>query len=243
MGVFPPLTIYFTNDMHGEAKPLDRFKLEQPPPNYLLLDGGDAIKGSNTVFHLNEPILTQMRLCGYHAMAMGNRELHYWRWILQRRNRQRLFTLLASNLVDLHYTPYHWSYSTIIYSGKWRIGILGATVIQYPTGSPWEQLTGLRFLEPKQCLPHLAKLLKQKCHLVILLSHLGLDKDIELAPHLSHNIDLIVGGHSHDALHSPQIVQGVPIVQAGSHGKYLGRLQLIKHDKGIKLIDYKLIAT
>ena len=41
-----------------------------------------------------------------------------------------------------------------------------------------------------------------------------------------HDIDVIVGGHSHTPIYKPKVVDGIIIVQAGSYGKFLGKLDL-----------------
>lgn len=222
----PELTLYHTNDMHGARTALEWLRgLERPSPS-LLLDAGDAIRGSNTAFRLCEPNLEAMSRAGYHAMTMGNREFHYFRWVQRLRLKQRCFPLLAANLVDLRGASAGlWQRSVELVLGELKVGIMGATVVQYPMGSGWERLTGFRFLPPGECLPGLAAELRARCDLVIFLSHLGLDEDRRLAP-LLKDVDLIVGGHTHTLLERPERVAGCLIVQAGSHGRFVGELKL-----------------
>jgi 2',3'-cyclic-nucleotide 2'-phosphodiesterase (5'-nucleotidase family) len=65
----------------------------------------------------------------------------------------------------------------------------------------------------------------EKCNLIVLLSHNGVDKDSVYATKF-HDLDVIVGGHSHTPIYKPKVVDGVIIVQAGSYGKFLGKLDL-----------------
>jgi 5'-nucleotidase len=64
---------------------------------------------------------------------------------------------------------------------------------------------------------------------VVLLSHLGLALDRRVAAEVS-GVDVILGGHSHTLVAPPLVVEGpdrpVTIVQAGAHGRWLGRLDL-----------------
>jgi 5'-nucleotidase len=77
----------------------------------------------------------------------------------------------------------------------------------------------------------IAKQLKeQHCDLVICLSHIGYEEDVQLAEH-SRNIDLIIGGHSHTFLEKLDVRKNldgkdVPITQAGGNGKYIGRVDI-----------------
>jgi 2',3'-cyclic-nucleotide 2'-phosphodiesterase (5'-nucleotidase family) len=61
--------------------------------------------------------------------------------------------------------------------------------------------------------------------LIVLLSHLGIDRDKTLASEVS-GIDVIIGGDSHTAIEGYQKSGNTCIVQAGEKGKYLGRLDL-----------------
>lgn len=205
---------------------LDQLVQVPRKPGSLLLDGGDALKGSNTVFHRSEVVLERMSGLGYNAMAMGNRELHYLRQVMRWRRDQRTFPLLAANLVDLRHGDLGlWQRSHELEVSGLRVGLLGATVVQYPPRSLWERLFGLRFLAPELCLPPLVEELRSRCDLVFFMSHLGFEVDRELAARLP-GVDLILGAHSHHVLTEPFWVQKVPIVQTGSHSRFLAELKL-----------------
>ncbi|MGE0488520.1 MAG: metallophosphoesterase [Vulcanimicrobiota bacterium] len=232
------LTIVHTNDLHGCSQPLERLAGEARS-QAVLLDSGDAIAGSNTAFYLHEPNLARMSQLGYRAMAMGNREFHYLRRVLAMRRRERNFPLLAANLVDLRGQSQGLfeSHLSLELAGL-KLAIFGATVVQYPVGSGWERLTGFRFLDPELCLPPLVRRLRGDHDLVIFLSHLGLDVDRRLAPRLE--VDLVLGGHTHDLLEQPEKVGRSWIFQGGSHGRYFGRIHLDIEDD-LK-VAYELVA-
>ena len=67
-------------------------------------------------------------------------------------------------------------------------------------------------------------------------------EDVELARKVK-GISLIIGGHSHTRLDKPLIVNGIPIVQTGEFGKFVGRLSLLYSDGKISIEDYKLIPV
>lgn len=81
--------------------------------------------------------------------------------------------------------------------------------------------------------------------LIIALTHIGQSSDVELAKK-SSEIDLIVGGHSHDRIEEVLYVKNkkgknVPIVQAGAHGLVVGSLMLdLKDDGSFEVVNYKL---
>jgi len=219
------LIVYHSNDMHGRHEVLDLLESQDRQAASILLDGGDAISGSNTLFHLDEPILERMSRVGYAAMAMGNREFHYFRGIHQRRKAQRSFPVLAANLQDLRTSSAFWDRTLELQVEGIRVGILGATPVQYPPLAVWERLSGFRFLDPFQVLPALAEELASRNDVVILLSHLGARMDRELARRMPW-VRLIVGGHSHTLFTQPERCGEAWIVQTGSHARFLGEVCL-----------------
>ncbi len=82
------------------------------------------------------------------------------------------------------------------------------------------------------------ELKEEKCDIIICLSHSGLEKekngewvgeDVELARKVK-GISLIVGGHSHSKLDQPLVINGIPIVQTGEFGRFVGRLSFLYTD-------------
>ena len=222
------LHILYTNDMHNRAAPLARIGAHRRPDS-LLLDGGDAVAGSNTAFRWQEPILQDMRRLGYSAMAMGIREFHYWRWIHRWREQEREFPVLACNLQDLRQPQWPWRPWLEV---RPKVFVVGATPVQYPRGSAWESLTGFRFLDPLECLPPLLEELRPRAEALILLSHLGLKTDLALAER-GLPLDLVLGAHSHDFTPEPIWRGSTPIVQGGCNGRYLAEVELEPGSQGL----------
>jgi 2',3'-cyclic-nucleotide 2'-phosphodiesterase (5'-nucleotidase family) len=89
---------------------------------------------------------------------------------------------------------------------------------------------------------------KRKNDVIIGLTHLGYLKDMKLGLE-SKEIDLIIGGHSHTSLFKPIFVKDmrgkfVPIVQAGQHTEYLGRMMIdVEKGKPVKLVSYELVPV
>ena len=215
------LHLLYTSDMHNCLAPLGRIP-QWMRPGSLLLDGGDALAGSNTVFRWREPALERMRRLGYRAMAMGNREFSYFRWILRWREQERHFPVLACNLQDLRRPQHDWRGWLAL--PEHQAIVVGVTPVQYPVNSAWERLTGFRFLDPFLCLPPLLEELRPQARHLIVLSHLGLKSDLELAER-GLPMDLLLGGHSHDLTPVPLRRGALTLVHPGSHGRYLAELE------------------
>lgn len=223
----PSIKIFYTNDLHNQLEEEKVRNLLPKDNSYLLFDSGDAIKGSNTYFKLNEPILEKMNRLQYNAMAMGNREFHYLRSVIRKRVSSLNFPILAANLVDLKniLTKELKPYILINHCGI-SIGVFGLTVPQYHEYAKVEKISYFRFLEEtKAAQQAIEELHKQGSQLIILLSHLGLKKDKYLAETVS-GIDLILGGHSHTILPTPLTINNTIITQTGARGKFLGTILL-----------------
>ena len=227
------MRIVHSADCHGAIdsyKAIRKIGSEQT----LFLDSGDTLFGSNTAFRLNEPNLAIMSEIGYHCMTMGNRELHYIPAIMERRASQRSFPLLAANLVELWGRPKTWQDGVSLRLGSLKVGVFGMTVVQYPVGSFYEKVFGLRFLPPETLIEHLVASYQADHDLVIFLSHLGVDWDRRLArqlqakPHLK--CDLILGGHTHATFLEPEVLGHTRLSHIGANGSGYGVWQRTEED-------------
>ena len=91
----------------------------------------------------------------------------------------------------------------------------------------------------------------EKCDIIICVSHSGVTKnkkgdwdgeDVEMAKNVK-GIDLIIGGHSHTKLEEPVIINGIPIVQTGEYGQFIGRMSLTLSDGILHVDGYSLIPV
>jgi 2',3'-cyclic-nucleotide 2'-phosphodiesterase (5'-nucleotidase family) len=249
------LHLIHTNDLHNRFP--ERTINEIRTQNSLLLDSGDALQGSNLVYHFKEPVLRKMRKAGYAAMAMGNREFHYLRRCLENRFSESDFPILAANLVDLREKvkiqdsfiycspdlkdPQNISNPQQSCSGsEVRIGVFGLTVPQYPENSRWEKITGWRFFSPiESAKKAVAKFRDAGVQLVFCLSHSGFHSDCVLAEQVA-GIDLILGGHSHTILKEPHRIGSTLILQTGSHGRFVGSWNLFFEIRNGNLQSWKI---
>ena len=216
---------YHTSDLHdhrGFAPRLQQLRSQRPG---LLLDCGDSLRGSQSVYHRREPIIEEIDRAAYDAQAIGNREFHYLFGLLAARARRMQHPLVCTNLIDTkgRALPFH---SSLVLQGPQgpRVHLLGLLVMQYPVGSPWERVFGWRFLPPEEAIaPYVAGI--PDGELLIVLSHVGLARDRELAAAVPR-IDVILGGHTHDTLFEPVYVGDVPIIHAGPYARYVSRTEL-----------------
>ncbi len=221
------MRIYHTSDLHDHRDIAPALRALRAGKPGFLFDCGDSLRGSQTVYHRNEPIIAQLDAAGYDAQAMGNREFHYVYAALRARARAMQHPLLCSNLIDLRGRPHPFRSSLVLtdaHTGG-TVHLVGVLVPQYAAGSAWERFFGWRFLDPIETVHRYARDVPQNDALAVL-SHIGLSLDRKLAAAVPR-IDLILGGHSHDTLWEPEVVGQTPIVHAGPYGSFVSRSDLV----------------
>jgi 5'-nucleotidase len=212
-------------------------KIRSEEDHVLLLDAGDIFQGT-PYFNLykGEPEIKAMSMMGYDAATMGNHDFDAGVEGFANQLVHAKFPVLTANY-DFTNTPLEGKTKpyTTIKKGDIKIGLFGLGI----------QLKGLvaddafgntTYLEPIKIANTVAEHLKkkEKCDMVICLSHLGYEysstkvSDLVLAKE-TENIDLIIGGHTHTFLDVPTVIKNrkdkkVVINQVGWAGLKLGRL-------------------
>lgn len=245
------LAILHTNDTHSRIEPMptsDKYNpntggverrvafindVRSANKNVLLFDSGDFLQGT-PYFNLfkGEVEIESMNLMKYDAVTLGNHEFDYGLDVLSDIVRKASFPVISSNY-DFSNTslkglikPY-----IIIKKGGMRIGVMGINI--QPRGLiASANYEGMKFLSPVKTANSIAQRLKEKekCDIVICLSHLGYQNDLELAKDTKY-IDVILGGHSHTFMDEPEYVKNqdgneVTVFQTGGRGLYVGRINL-----------------
>ena len=242
------LTILYTNDVHARLLPdkegrggwaniaayfkTVKSKVEADGGAVLILDGGDMIQGTvvSSVFQ-GEPIFEGMNAAGYDAAVLGNHEFDLGLEQTAKFLQIADFPLLAANIQRAG-EPVGDAETLLLPAGKLKIGLIGLATSQ------WVYQDALDFEHPAAAVSRHIKELKKKADLVIALSHLGLDRDQELAKE-TDGLDLILGAHTHTLMESAKEIEGVLIVQAGAFGHYVGRLDLKIDPENNGILDYK----
>lgn len=219
------IRIYHTSDLHdhrGFAPRVAALRAERPG---FYFDCGDSLRGSQTVYRRDEPVIGELDAAGCDAQSIGNREFHYLFGLLRARASRMRHPLVCSNLTDVKGRDLPFVPSLVFERDGVRIHVLGLLIMQYPVASPWERLFGWRFADPWDAVEPYARRVPDG-EMLVVLSHVGLSLDRKLAQRVPR-IDLLLGGHSHDTLFEPEYVEGVPIVHAGPHGRYVSRTELV----------------
>lgn len=250
------LVILHTNDVHSNIEPLTSGRnagfagfqrranyiktIRESHSNVLLLDAGDYNQGTPyyTLFKGKMEIMLYNAM-GYDAVSLGNHEFDDGQKALAERLKESEYVTLCANY-DLSQSPLKDIVKpyTIIERGGKKIGIIGV-MLDLKGYVPESARDGITYNNPINIVNKLAKRLhkREKCDLIIVLSHLGYDNgskdnpsDMDLAAK-TRNVDIIIGGHSHTFLEQPSIVKnlagkGVIVNQTGALGVYVGRIDI-----------------
>ena len=224
------LRLWHTSDLHDHGGFAPRLRALRAAEPGLTFDCGDSLRGSQTVYHRQEPIIAEIDAAHYDAQGMGNREFNYLFPLVAARARKMAHPLVCSNLVDTKGRALPFVPEITFERDGWKLRVFSLLVVQYPERSVWERVFGWRFLDPLAVARHYAETTPDDTTLVVL-SHVGLRADRILAREVPR-LDLILGGHSHDTLFAPELAGRVPIVHAGPYGKYVSRTELERDDAG-----------
>lgn len=202
-------------------------------PNVLLFDAGDFLQGTPyfNMFH-GRAEADVMNMLKYDAGTIGNHEFDYGldtlKMVFERLNHPIVccnYDFSNTVLKDL-VKPY----ITIKKDGI-KIGVVGVGVD--PEGLiQKDKYEGMIFNPVIESVNKYAKILKEKekCDIVICLSHVGYNGDIKMAEQ-TQNINMIIGGHSHTFLEKPDVRknldnENVMIFQTGKNGIFMDKYEI-----------------
>lgn len=230
----PELVVFHTSDLHDKLTPeiAERLhELKASVPDSLMLDSGDALRAGN-IFWLpgGEPVLDLMNSVPYDAMCMGNREYHLMRAGITSKTSRAEFPILSANLragkPDYPLPVKPW----IVLEPKGiRVGVMGLTVACITERMMVKRLADYYFENPVRAAETTVPELRDKCDVLIALTHLPAGMDPELAKTVP-GIDLILAGHSHTTV-EPERVGETVIMRHGAYGRAVGKVS-ISLDKG-----------
>ena len=239
---------------------IDRLRSDVGQGRSMLLDGGDLWQGSglaNTV--QGADMVEAANLLGVEAMT-GHWEFTYGEKALRDNLERFKGEFLAQNVFLTEEAAFNdaraldpasgrvFKPSIIKEIGGHRVAVIGQAFPYVPIAHPKRFTPDWKFGIREEELQKLvdAHRTTDKVDAVVLLSHNGMDVDLKLASRVS-GIDVILGGHTHDAVPQPVAVTnpgGVTLVtNAGSNGKFLAVLDLELGKGRVKDVRYRLLPV
>ena len=226
------------NDMHAKIENFPKLSaivdsLREEYPGLLVLSAGDNRTGEplNDMYEIPAyPMIALMNQIGFDATTLGNHEFDSGPAGLTKLINLANFHHICANVFPdpkwgMHLRPYE-----IFDVMGTSVAVIGAVQIG-PTGIPDSHPDNCKGIAFKPVLETLQQYswLRDKCDVVLLLTHIGYEDDVELSKHVPW-ADLIVGGHSHTQLDGGEIHNGLLITQNVNRLERVTHITLVLED-------------
>lgn len=212
-------------------------------PDALFLDGGDTWHGSMTALKTQgQDMVNVMNALKPDAMTS------HWEFTYGIDRVTEIvdgleFPFLGANIFDSEWNEPAYESHKIFERGGVKVAVIGQAFPYLPIANPGWMFPNLSFgIREERMREVVDEVRAEGAELVVLLSHNGFDVDRKMARRLP-GIDVILSGHTHDALPEPVVVNDTLIVASGSHGKFVSRLDLDVREGGVKGFKYRLIPV
>jgi sulfur-oxidizing protein SoxB len=209
----------------------------------IFLDGGDTWQNSYTsMLSKGQDMVDCMALLKPDAMT------GHWEFTLGTARVKELvgqlgFPFLAQNIRDTEWDEPAFDAMRMMERGGVKIAVIGQALPYTAIANPRWMIPNWSFgIRERDLQANVAKARTAGAELVVLLSHNGFDVDRKLAGRVT-GIDVILTGHSHDALPDVVKVGKTLLVASGSHGKFVSRLDLDVRGGEVKDYRFKLIPV
>lgn len=213
------------------------------PNNTLFLDGGDTWQGSYTSLKTSgEDMVKVQNALGLDAMT-AHWEFTYGEERVKELKDTLDFPFLCGNVTDTEWQEDVFESTAFFERGGVKIAVIGQAFPYTPVANPRYMIPNWSFgINEKKVQAHVEKARADGAELVVLLSHNGFDVDRKLVSRVQ-GIDVVLTGHTHDAL--PRVIQEgkTLLIASGSHGKFLSRLDLDVQGGEVKGFRYKLMPV
>ena len=248
MEKYKKLTLLHSNDMHGDflSEKIDEKlvggvsmlsgyikKVREEEPNTLYCVAGDMFRGSVIDSEYQGLSTVEiMNMLNPDVVTVGNHELDYGLAHLLFIEKCANFPIINANLcINMNGKRLFKPYEIVKIDGM-KILFIGVITQEILAQTKSQGLVGT-FINIEDASNEIGKICNTfnsiDVDFTVLLTHIGFDEDIKLAQLLdpSWGVDVIIGGHSHTFLDEPKIVNGIPIVQAGTGTDQIGRFDIL----------------
>ncbi len=233
---------------YGRVGGLDRVStvikaIRADRPDALLLDGGDTWHGSYTCYQTaGQDMVNVMNALKPDAMTF------HWEFTLGSDRVNEIveglpFAALGQNIFDAEwdepaelFQPYKF-----FDRGGAKVAVIGQAFPYMPIANPGWMFPEYSFgIRDENMQAMVDEVRDAGADVVVVLSHNGFDVDKKMAGRVQ-GIDVILSGHTHDALPEPVLVGQTHIIASGSNGKFVSRVDLDVRDGQMMGLKHKLI--
>lgn len=211
------------------------------PGRTLLLDGGDTWQGDYiSLKSRGGSMVAAMNSLGVDAMTAHWEFTYGTDRVTEVTESDLEFPFLAGNVRDTEWNEGVFDSTHHFERGGLNIAVIGQAFPFTPIANPRHLMENWSFGIREKDIRKAVAAARRKADLVVLLSHNGFDVDRKLASRVD-GIDVILTGHTHDALPEAVRVRDTLLVASGSHGKFLSRLDLEVKNRKVAAFRYRLI--
>ena len=211
-------------------------------PDALLLDGGDTWQGSLVALRSQgRNMVDLMNALGTEAMTS------HWEFTLgldrvtEIVENELAFPFLGANIFDAEWDEPAYEPYQMFERGGTKVAVIGQAFPYLPIANPDWMFPGLSFGIREERMREVVNEVRDAgAEVVVVLSHNGFDVDKKMAGNVP-GIDVILTGHTHDALPVPVQVGDTHLIASGSHGKFVSRVDLDVRDGRVQDLRHKLI--
>ena len=235
---------------YGRVGGLDRVativkSIRAARPDALLLDGGDTWHGSYTCYNTKgQDMVNAMNVLRPDAMTL------HWEFTLGSARINEIlaelpFAVLGQNIFDAEWNEPAELFPSYKFfeRGGVKIAVIGQAFPYMPIANPGWMFPEYTFGIRDGHMQHVVNEVRSKgAQVVVCLSHNGFDVDKQMASRVK-GLDVILSGHTHDALPEPFIIDNTLIVASGSNGKFVSRIDLNVEKNQLLDFRYKLIPV
>jgi len=200
-------------------------------PGALLLDGGDTWQGSATALYTKaQDMVDACKILGVDVMT-GHWEFTYGaervKEIIEKDFKDSI-DFVAQNVIDAEWEEAIFKPYTMKEMNGVPVAIIGQAFPYTPIANPRYMVPDWSFgIRDDNMQKVVNQARKDGAQVIAVLSHNGMDVDLKMASRVT-GIDVILGGHTHDAVPEPIEVKNASgvtlVINSGSNGKFLSVL-------------------
>ena len=246
------INILTVNDFHGalvgegdvpgaaRLAGLMEYIYNNNPNGTIVLSAGDMFQGtvrSNILY--GKPVMEMMNVMNFKAMALGNHEFDWGMDHLKERALEAKFPMVAANVIEKEtntYIDFVLPYTIIKVKGV-NVGVIGLTTVETAYSTNMNVANKFNFEDYVESIGKVYNEVKKEgADVVVVLGHIGsAQKDgvstgeavvlMNALDKTDYKIDALISAHEHNVVKDK--INGIPIVQAGNNGRYIGVITLV----------------
>ena len=231
-------------------------KMKEENEHIILIDNGDLMQGTPLMTHYVKqyqhqanPMIEILNRLKIDAAVLGNHEFNFGNKVLTDAIEQSHFPWLSANIIDASSKKPQFGPPYIVkqIDDEVRVAIVGVTTHYIPNWESPNHIKGLTFLDACETLDDWVKHIREKENpdLLIAAYHGGFERDINTGEPTEKmtgenqayqmckqikGIDILLTGHQHRELVGN--IKDVLVIQAGSHGRTYGEINMVLEKEG-----------